>query len=116
MSITTNRVMDGEQLYSLAAIAVAIPGHRGNAHANAATVFRWVTKGVRTATGEVVRLEAVRLGTAWRSSHEAVARFCERLTAAAAPRDALVPVPESPRQLARKQSDASAKLDALLGG
>jgi Protein of unknown function (DUF1580) len=40
-------------------------------------VLRWVMKGVKLPTGEIVRLEAVRLGTQWQTSREAIQRFAE---------------------------------------
>ena len=47
------------------------------------TLLRHITKGVRLANGEVVRLEGARLGGRWITSVEAVQRFMERLTASA---------------------------------
>ena len=41
------------------------------------TVHRWRKPGIRG-----IRLEAVRVGGTWYTTHEAFARFCERLTAA----------------------------------
>ena len=107
----TRQLLNGEPLHSLAAVAASLPGHRRNAHVNAATVFRWITRGVRAADGELVRLEAVRLGTAWRTSSEAVARFSARLTSAAQPNDARVPAARSERS--RPRSAASDELDRL---
>lgn len=109
-----SRMMNGEALHSLSTIAATLPGHRGNAHANASTVFRWIQKGVRTATGELIRLEAVRIGASWRTSHEAVVRFSERLTAATTATPELAPAPESPTQRVRRQAAASAELEQLL--
>ena len=108
-------LLNGERLFSFSTIAAKLPGHRGNAHANASTVFRWATKGVRV--GDVlVKLEVVRLGTSWKTSLEAVARFSAKLTAVStAPAEH--PTTEtslSPRQRNRRAASASARLDAFL--
>jgi hypothetical protein len=107
----------GEKLLSPAAVAKAarIPGHRGGPHLNGSTIFRHITKGVRAANGELIRLEAVRVGCRWLTSVESVARFAERLTAAELQTtdDSSVPAP-SPRQRNRQAEAASARLDALL--
>jgi hypothetical protein len=66
---------------SLPAAARLFPGHRGGAAVNPSTVFRWVTKGVRVAGGQLVRLEAVRVGCRWLTSRGAVSRFVAHLTA-----------------------------------
>jgi hypothetical protein len=120
VSATQTVLLNGERLFSPAALAKAsnVPGHRGGEHLNGSTVFRQITKGVRAANGELVRLEAVRLGCRWLTSLEALARFAQKLTAAqinAGKPSADSPSPESPKQRARKQSDASAELDRLLG-
>ena len=109
-------LFNGERLFSFAAIAAKLPGHRGNSHVNASTIFRWATKGVRTASGEVVRLQAVRLGTSWKSSLEAVERFTAKLTSAALPsEDPPVEPPPTPRQHQRAAAAASKKADAIFG-
>jgi hypothetical protein len=65
---------------TLSAIARSIPAHRGAGRTNPATVFRWINSGVKDATGQLVKLEAIRLGARWLSSREAVARFVTALT------------------------------------
>jgi len=44
------------------------------------TIYLWVTKGSRSPTGEMVRLEAFRLGGHWVTSKAALSRFAARLT------------------------------------
>lgn len=70
---------------SLSAAGRLFPGHRANGTVDPSTVFRWRTKGTRTAGGQVVKLEAVRVGGRWLTSRGAVARFVAALTAAADP-------------------------------
>jgi hypothetical protein len=70
---------------SLSAAGHLFPGHRGNGTVDPSTVFRWVTRGTRTANGQAVKLEAVRVGARWLTSRSAVARFVTALTTAADP-------------------------------
>ncbi len=109
-------LMNGEKLFSFSELAKRLPGYRGNGHVNASTIFRWATKGVRTSTGNVIKLEAIRLGSSWKSSFEAVARFTERLTAEELP-PTVQPVSLSPtpkqRELAALR--ASREADAIFG-
>src|SRR5947207_12292849 len=44
------------------------------------TVLRWHLKGTKAPNGDLVRLEARRVGRAWWSSWAAVERFSDRLT------------------------------------
>jgi len=44
------------------------------------TIWRWILKGAHDVDGNIVRLEAVRLGGRWVTSREAIARFSENLT------------------------------------
>ncbi len=50
---------------------------------HAATIIRWITRGVRV-KGQVIKLEALRLGGRWVTSTQALDRFMARLTAASA--------------------------------
>ena len=109
-------LMNGEQLFSPSGIAARLPGYRNNSHVNSSTVFRWITRGVKTADGRTVRLQAVRLGLAWKTSLEAVARFSEALTAAALPADeapalapAAAPTPKARDRAARRASEELAE-------
>ena len=65
----------------------------------------------------VIRLEAVRLGTAWKTSLEAVARFSKALTAAALPADDTPPVgpAPTPKERRRAAEAASRKADTIFG-
>jgi hypothetical protein len=101
----------GEKLLSLAAVAASLPGHRGNAHVNPSTLFRWIVKGLRLPGGEVARLEAVKVGVAWRTSLEAIERFSARLTDAAVNPADTAPAP-TPAPAARKHAAAKASRQA----
>lgn len=116
VSATCSLLASGEKLYSPAGVAKAsnIPGHRGGRHLNGSTVFRFITRG-KSVNGEVIRLEAVRVGNRWLTSLEALARFAERLTAAELQTtDGCSVLAPSPRQRNRQAQAASARLDALL--
>jgi hypothetical protein len=72
------------------------PGRRGRP-VTFSCVLRWILDGVRLPSGEVVRLEAIRLGGRWLTSREALQRFAERQT----PR--LDSTPETPRSAGKRQ-------------
>jgi hypothetical protein len=48
-------------------------------HVHPATVIRWILDGIQ-AGDRRVRLEAVRIGSRWLTSEEALRRFADRLT------------------------------------
>src|SRR5688572_28045901 len=70
---------------SLSAAGRLFPGHRGGKSVDPSTVFRWVTKGLRTPAGRVVKLAAVRVGGRWLTSNPSVAWFVAALTDDAVP-------------------------------
>jgi hypothetical protein len=74
-------------------------------------VLRWVIDGVKLPTGDVVRLEAVRLGGRWITSVEALERFADRQT----PRldDTPAPTPRSPSKRERAATRAANELDRI---
>lgn len=111
----TPELMNGERLIGPAAAAKLLPGSRANSHLDSATIWRWITKGARSASGGVVRLEAVRVGSRWLTSAAAVKRFVVALTAASTTDgDVEGTVPASPTQRNRRAAAASAELDRVL--
>jgi hypothetical protein len=44
------------------------------------TLSRWITAGVKASDGIRVRLQGIRAGNKWVTSHEALERFLSRLT------------------------------------
>lgn len=64
-----------------------IPGHRRGKPCHLTTLVRWVTKGIKTPTGEVVRLRAVRLGAKWVCTDQWFEAFMSAITAASVPVD-----------------------------
>lgn len=96
-----------ETVISLAQAAAACPGRRTAARLAPSTIFRWLSRGVRAASGDRVRLEAVRLGGRWVTSSEALARFVRRLTS---PDAGLIAVARPPSPHADR---VAAELDRL---
>lgn len=43
------------------------------------SVFRFVTRGTKTADGQLVKLEAIRVGVKWMTSRPAIERYLRRL-------------------------------------
>jgi hypothetical protein len=105
-----SEVQAGDGL-SLSAAGRLFPGHRGNGSVDPSTLFRWVTRGTRTADGRVVRLEAIRTPGRWVTSRGAVARFVAVLTAAADL--AAVPSVPAPRSAATHRRASERAADAL---
>src|SRR5262245_55949230 len=94
-----SEIHDGDAL-GLASVGRLFPGHRGAGSLSPSTPFRWIVKGVRSADGRLVKLEAVRVGTRWVTSRAAVGRFVALTTAAGQAPDA---TPRSPA--ARNKAD-----------
>jgi hypothetical protein len=82
---------------SLSQAARLLPPGRGSRPVTLSCLLRWVLRGARAPSGELVRLEAVRLGGRWLTSHEALQRFAEALT------PDLADSPPSPRPPAARQ-------------
>src|ERR1035438_2929339 len=92
-----------ESVISIHEAAALFPGRQPGKSLNFSTVWRWILKGIRANDGQVVRLEACRLGSRWVTSREAIARFSAALT----PTHDAEPISTPP---ARKRSaDATAK-------
>ena len=102
--------LTSETLISLIQAARLLPPGRGNRPATLTCLLRWVRCGVRAPSGELVRLEAVRLGPRWVTSREALQRFAEALT----PRigDA-PPLPRGSAAQQRASDRAAQQLDDL---
>jgi hypothetical protein len=69
-----------ESVRSLRDAAKLLPSIRLGRPVTFQCVFRWVVEGCRGPDGQIVRLEAVRLGGRWVTSMEALQRFAEALT------------------------------------
>ena len=100
-----------ETTVSLAQVAREQPSGRGGASCSLGCVLRWVLKGVKSPSGELVRLEAIRLGGRWLTSREAVQRFAERLTPNLSSEPA--PTPRTPSQRRRADETAARELEHM---
>jgi hypothetical protein len=69
-----------ESTLSLAQAADLLPPGRGGARPTVGCILRWILKGAKAPSGDLVRLDAIRLGGRWVTSREAIQRFAEALT------------------------------------
>ena len=65
---------------SLPQAARRLPPGRNGRPVSTSTLVRWILHGLLGPDGEVVRLEAVRLGFRWVTDEAALQSFVERLT------------------------------------
>jgi hypothetical protein len=100
--------MQREQLISLRIAAALLPPMRQGKPVTASCIQRWIRHGVLVASGEHVRLEAVRLGGRWLTSAEALYRFALAQTPQAG---APAGLPRSVEQRARESTDAARALE-----
>jgi hypothetical protein len=69
-----------ESILSLRDAAKLIPPARRGRPCSFQCILRWALEGAKAPSGERVKLEAVRLGSRWVTSREAIQRFAEALT------------------------------------
>ena len=74
IDLTTEKTISPKQATPL------FPPYRFGQPTHVSRVIRAITKGSRGPNGDIVRLEAVRLGGQWVTSIEAIQRYAERLT------------------------------------
>jgi hypothetical protein len=89
----------------LAAACCLVPPGRNGRRTHLSTILRWILRGAKSPSGEIVRLEGLRLGSRWVTSKEALQRFAERLTPP--PNDDGLPSSRTPaqRQSASERAD-----------
>jgi hypothetical protein len=68
---------------SLSHAARRFPPSKTDRPVHTATLTRWIVKGVRSASGAIVKLEARRFPGGWKVTDQAVEEFLDKLTAAA---------------------------------
>jgi hypothetical protein len=88
-----------EQLIPLTQAARLVPPGHGGRKTHISTLLRWISPGVRLPGGQLVRLEALRVGSRWCTSSPALQRFFEALT----PTPTGGSGPEMPRSSAARQ-------------
>ena len=72
--------LSNEQTLSLQQACRMLPRGRRGAIPHLSTVLRWILNGIKGPQGTRIKLEAVRLGSRWVTSVEALQRFADRLT------------------------------------
>ena len=68
-----------ETVRTTAQVSRLIRSDAGQGHVHPATVLRWILDGIQVGDGRV-HLEAVRVGSRWLTSDEAVRRFADQIT------------------------------------
>jgi hypothetical protein len=101
-----------EELISLAQAASRIPPYRKR-RTNPSTIFRWLTQGIKMPSGEMLRLEGIRLAGRWLTSSQALTRFLETQNAACNPVISDAPKPRTPTQRERASAQAGKELEAM---
>jgi hypothetical protein len=101
-----------EKALPLAEACRIVPPARSGKKTHLSTVLRWILKGAKSPTGEMVKLEALRIGSRWVTSREALQRFAERLTPSPNGQSAPHP-PRTPTQRQRAADRAAQELDRL---
>jgi hypothetical protein len=92
-----------EELISLGRAAKLIPPARRGKKCHISTILRWIVDGAKSATGETIRLEAVRLPRGWMTTVSALERFISALTP-----DVTADRPQHPRTPSARQRAAAA--------
>ena len=98
-----------EQLLRLDEAAKVVPPSRGGRRTHLSTILRWIQRGARNPSGELIRLEAIRLGGSWKTSREALQRFAEALTPKL--EGDPQPLPRTPTARARAAQRAARELE-----
>jgi hypothetical protein len=93
-----------ESLLTLVEAAKTIPPARRGKKTHLSTLLRWILYGVKAPSGEIVCLEATRLGGRWLPSREALQRFSERLTPNLVSRESAVPRSLASRERASRRA------------
>ena len=65
---------------TLAQAAKSLPPGRNGRPVHVATLLRWVVAGTSSPSGEIVRLQAVRMGGRWLTTREWLEDYARRLT------------------------------------
>src|SRR5262245_66221105 len=82
-----SEVLDGNGI-GLSDAASLIPSYRGRGRGSPSMLLRWIAKGHRLPTGDVVKLEGVKIANRWLTTREAIGRFAGKITDATLPTEA----------------------------
>jgi hypothetical protein len=100
--------LSNETILALSNAAKNLPPGRKNRPVSFQCVLRWVLNGARAPDGQLVKLEALRLGGRWVTSKEALQRFAEALT------PTFAGSPASPTDTPRQRRKAAEKVEREL--
>jgi Protein of unknown function (DUF1580) len=89
----------------LAAACRIIPAARGGKRTHISTLLRWILQGAKSPSGNLVRLDGIRIGNRWHTSREAIQRFAEALTPRTVVSDLPVPRTAAERQRTVDRAD-----------
>lgn len=103
--------IEAGQGLSLSAAGRLFPAFRGQGRVGPSTTFRWATKGAKAQGGELVKLEAIRVGGRWLTSRSAITRFVAALTEHSSPAGA--PPSRTPSQRRRACEAANQRLKQM---
>jgi hypothetical protein len=101
-----------ETTLNLEQAAARIPPYRRGRPVTTSCILRWILSGVKLPSGDVVKLEGIRLGKRWLTSVEALERFAARQTPGLEGQRGQPPRPPAKRQGA---SERAAKALEKLG-
>jgi hypothetical protein len=96
--------LHNEELLSLAEATKRVPPARQGEKTHLSTILRWILEGAKAPDGSRVKLEALRLGSRWMTSTEALQRFAERLTPVLDGTPPQTPRPPAARQRASERA------------
>jgi hypothetical protein len=86
-----------------------VPPARNGKKTHLSTLLRWILTGCKAPSGELVRLEGLRLGNRWMTTREALQRFAQALTPPLG--DSPVSPPRTPGQRQRAAERAARRLE-----
>jgi hypothetical protein len=99
-----------ETTFPLPQASKYLPNGRRGRPVHFTTLLRWVLDGVVGPAGQRIRLEAIRLGSKWVTSKEALQRFAEALTPAV---DEPLPTPRTPISRQKASERAAKELERM---
>jgi hypothetical protein len=76
---SNSRNADYERLYPLSELAKLLPAVRGHKPPNRSTLYRWATNGLKSRSGQCIRMEAKFVGGTIVASLDDVNHFCDAL-------------------------------------
>ena len=103
--------LTAEKPISLAEACKLVPPARQGKRTHLSTLLRWIISGVRNPSGQIIRLDGIRIGGRWMTSREAIQRFANALT----PNLDVTPplTPRTPTQRQKAADRAARELEGI---